>query len=248
MATKKKKTLGRSFLKGEVKLAEIHALTKEFKDAAHLFAEDMMEEDGDYDVQVVDGDLHVKGDLETFEHGLCGLIVKGNLVVDGLFAETDDPATGVFVLGNLTAARVVTNGTLGVKGTLTATEALVGFYNDYSATIKKDVVTPLFNPENHYFDIGGKLKAKVVIGYGAEYRVPKAMKKDVEKLIPKDLTSLLSADVLAGEEMNNEAFRKAVYLGTPFLAAAPKPKAKASPKAKAKASASPGSAPKRARR
>lgn len=217
-------TLGRSFLKGEVTLEEIRQLTKDFDEAEPLFDDEMM--DGtDYDVRVVDGDLHVEGDLRTFEHDLCGLVVTGNLTVDGLFADTDDPATGVFVLGDMTAARVVTNGSLGVKGSLTATEVLVGFYNDYGAEVGKDVVTPFFAPENHHFEIGGTLKAKAVVGHAAEFRIPKAMKADAEKLKPKNLYELLVPEVLEGDpehpekaEVDNAALRKRVLAGQPIIA------------------------------
>lgn len=227
------KPLGRSFLAGEVTLEEVRKLTKAWNDAAPLFDDEMM--DGSiYDVQVVDGDLHVKGDLRTFEHELCGLVVTGDLTVDGLYAETDDPACGVFVLGDMKAARVVTNGTLGVKGTLTATEACVGFYNDYGASIGKDLVTPLFAPENHHFDIKGKLRASHVVGYGAEYRVPKAMKAAAEKLMPKRLSDLLVPDVLEGEdgddeqaELDNTKLRERVRAGKPVLKAPPPARAKA---------------------
>lgn len=216
-------TLGRSFLKGEVTLDEIRKLTKGFEDAEPLFDDEMMD-GSEYDVRVIDGDLHVKGDLRTFEHDLCGLVVRGNLTVDGLFADTDDPATGVFVLGDMTAARVVTNGTLGVKGTLTATEALVGFYNDYAAEIGKDVITPLFHPENHHFEIGGKLKANVVVGHGAEFRVPKTLKAGAEKLKPKNLYELFVPEVIEGDsehpqdaEIDSSALRKRVLAGQPIF-------------------------------
>lgn len=133
MGAKKKaasKPFGRSWLKEAVTLDEIRKLTKAWKDAVPLFDDERMD-GSEYDVQVVDGALHVKGDLRTFEHNLCGLVITGDLIVDGLYAETDDPACGVFVLGNMKAAGVVTTGTLGVKGSLTVTEACLGFYNDY---------------------------------------------------------------------------------------------------------------------
>jgi hypothetical protein len=217
--------MARSWLRKEITLDEIRKLTKPWKDAAPLFDDDMM--DGSiYDVHVVDGDLHVKGDLRTFKQKLCGLVVTGDLIVDGLYAETDDPACGVFVHGNMKAARVVTTGTLGVKGSLTATEACVGFYNDYSATIGKDLITPLFAPENHHFEIKGKLRAKLVVGYGAEYRVPTALKAAAKKLMPKKLSAVLVPEVLSGEdsdeeeaEVNATKLRERVFAGKPVLKA-----------------------------
>lgn len=230
MGAKKKaasKPLGRSWLKGDVTLEEVRKLTKAWKDAAPLFDDEMM--DGCiYDVQVVDGDLDVKGDLRTFQRNLCGLVVTGNLTVEGLYAETDDPACGVFVLGNMKAARVVTTGTLGVKGSLTVTEACIGFYNDYGATIGKDLITPLFAPENHHFEIKGKLRATHVVGHGAEYRVPKTMKAAATKLMPKKLSQVLVPDVLDGEdtdeeeaELDDTKLRERVFAGKPVLVTKP---------------------------
>lgn len=216
-----KPKLGRSWQAEEVTIEEIRALTEGFADAAPLFEDDMV--DGAvYDIVVVDGDLHVDGDLDTFKHGLMGLVVRGSLRVEGLYEDTDDPACGVFVLGDMTARRVITTGTLGVAGSLTATEALVGFYNDYGATIGKDVVTPLFHPENHHFEIRGSLEAKAVVGYGAEYRVPAALRARVQALVPKNLREVLVDEVLRGEadeeiELDNTKLRERVAKGLPVL-------------------------------
>lgn len=212
--------LGRSYLAGEVTLDEIRSLTKKFTEAAPLFTDEMMD-GSEYDVQVVDGDLHVSGDLNTFAHKLVGLVVCGRLTVDGLYTDTDDPACGVFVLGDMQAARVITTGSLGVAGSLTATEALVGFYNDYGAFVGKDVKTPLFHPENHHFQIGGKLEVEHVVGYGAEYRVPKQLTKQVLAAIPKNLRAVLVDALVQGDddnqELDSEALRRRVREGKPVL-------------------------------
>lgn len=209
---------GRSFLRGEVTLGEIRALTRGFAEAGPLFADDMM--DGSrHDVVVVDGDLHVPGDLRTFAHKLVGLVVCGSLTVDGLYADTDDPACGVFVLGDMRVGRAITTGSLGVRGSLTASEALVGDYNDYSAWIGGDVHTPLFVPENHYFNIGGRLEAGVVVGYGAAHRVPKALRGRVEALIPKRLRDVLVDAVLQDgeDELDAVGLRERVRENLPVL-------------------------------
>lgn len=221
MSDTKTPKFGRSWQAEEVTIEEIRELTARFGDAAPLFEDDMVD-GADYDIVVVDGDLHVDGDLDTFERGLMGLVVRGSLTVEGLFADTDDPACGVFVLGDMRARRVITTGTLGVAGSLTATEVLVGFYNDYGATIGKDVVTPLFHPENHHFDIRGSLEAKAVVGYGAEYRVPAALKARVQSLVPKRLREILVDEVLRGEaddeiELDNTKLRERVAKGLPVL-------------------------------
>jgi len=209
--------MARSWLRKEITLDEIRKLTKPWKDAAPLFDDEMM--DGcEYDVQVVDGDLHVEN-LKTFEQNLCGLVVTGDLIIDGLYEDTDDPACGVFVLGDMKVGRLVTTGTLGVKGSLTASEACVGFYNDYGATIGKDLITPLFAPENHHFDIQAELRATHVIGYGAEYRVPKALQPAAKKLMPETPSTILVPEALDEEEVSNTKLRELVFAGKPVLRA-----------------------------
>lgn len=219
--TDTKPKLGRSLQAEEVTLEEIRELTQRFDEAAPLFDDDMVD-GAEYDIVVVDGDLHVDGDLRTFDHGLMGLVVRGSLTVEGLYEDTDDPACGVFVLGDMKAQRVITTGSLGVAGSLTVTEALIGFYNDYGAMIGKDVMTPLFHPENHYFDIRGNLEAKAVVGRGAQFRVPAALKARVEGLVPKNLRELLVDEVLRGEaddeiELDDSKLRARVAKGLPVL-------------------------------
>lgn len=64
-----------------------------------------------YRVLEVDGDLHVRGDLSTFARRLVGLVVHGDLIVDGTFADNDDPRTFTLVEGELRARSIVTSGT-----------------------------------------------------------------------------------------------------------------------------------------
>lgn len=216
-APKKNVRLGRSLLAGETSLPEIRELTKRFSDARRLFGDDMM--DGcEYDVQVVDGDLSVAGSLATWEHDLVGLVVTGSLSVKGTFADTGDPASGVFVYGDMTAARVVTTGSLGVGGSLVATEAVVGFYNDYGASIVGDLRAPLFCPENHFFSIGGDLLVEAVVGEGAEHRVPSHLAGRVLQRVPRSLRSVLIDDVVrcrtdGSEGLDAEALRRRVCAG-----------------------------------
>ena len=215
---------GRSWKRGEVTLPEVRELVAQFEHADTLFDDDMME-GCVYDVVVVDGGLDVPGDLSTWNERLVGLVVRGDLTVGGLYTDTDDPATGVYVLGDMRADRVITTGALGVKGSLTVTGALVGFYNDYSAQVHGDVRTPCFYPENHHFEIGGDLEAPVVLGYGASYRVPKRLKARAAELDPARYRTVLLSDVLIpreddGEEaeLDYDAFKTRVRAGLPFFA------------------------------
>lgn len=212
----------RSWLEDEVGIDEIRTLTAEFRESRGLFRDDVI--DGSiYDIVVVDGDLHVDGDLRVVARQWMGLVVRGALTVDGLFVDSDHPATGVFVLGDMRAGSVVTSGVLGVRGSLTVTGPLLGFYNDYGATIGGDLVTPLLHPENHHFTIGGRLEAKAVVGRNAEHRVSgKVTKDDVKARFPKDLLAILVEDVVRGElveeqELDDAKLKKRVLEGLPVL-------------------------------
>jgi hypothetical protein len=59
---------------------------------------DMLKDVGIYRVLEVDGDVHVRGDLDTMKARLGGLIVHGDLVVDGVFHDY-----GASLYGKVTA-------------------------------------------------------------------------------------------------------------------------------------------------
>lgn len=162
---------GRSLLRGETTLEELRTLTTIFEDAAPLLDDDLI--DAAYDAIVVDGDLRLPA-LDTFEAGLCILVVTGDLLIDGAYSDHDDPATGVFVLGNMRAGSVWTAGTLGVQGELQVARTLAGFYNDYSANLLGPVRAGVFWPENHWFDLRSEPAFDVVLGQQSHYRVPDA--------------------------------------------------------------------------
>ncbi|WP_431781483.1 hypothetical protein [Streptomyces chumphonensis] len=115
------------------------------------------------DVWVADGDLHVPGDLDLTRERVHFLAVLGDLTVDGVYRDSDDPESLLLVTGAMRARDVVTAGWLDVYGDLT-TDRLVGDYNDCSARVDGDVRARLFYGENHHFTIGGALLADTVIG------------------------------------------------------------------------------------
>jgi hypothetical protein len=234
MATRKKGLPGRSWLRGEVTLDEVRALVAAFKPAGEVLFEDELLQGREYDVLVVDGPLHVKGDFDSFAQGLVGLVVRGDFTVDGLYEETDDPATGVFVLGDMRAGRVVTTGALCVKGSLTVEGALVGFYNDWSATIGGDLRAACFVPENHFFRVGGRISVGVVVGRGATFRVPENRRASLAPLEPEASAQVLVDEVLEpGEEdedppeFDYDSFKARVRKGLPVLRAGAAPQAPA---------------------
>lgn len=153
---------GRSWAKNEITLREIATLLEPFG-GTDLFTEQQM--DGSiYDILVVDGDLSVPGNLVTFKEQLTGLIVLGNLKIGGRYEDCDDPNTGVFVKGNMSATSVITTGELVVLGDLDAGEALIGSYNDFGARVRGNVSAKLFVPEQHCFELRGKVSFDVVLG------------------------------------------------------------------------------------
>jgi hypothetical protein len=193
------KRLGRSLRAGDVEQGELRGLTACFRTAKPLFKADMSTLS--YDTVVVDHDLVIRGDFDTAAHKLCRLIVRGSLRVSGLYRDHDDPSTGVFVLGNMEAGRVITNGTLAVAKDLVARDALVGLHNDHSAEIHGNVVTKLFVPENHFFAIGGKLRAEVVLGEDADCQVlPPRLGKTIHPVPDDEVHAVVVREVLDIEE------------------------------------------------
>ena len=218
MATRK---LGRSLLAGETTVAELRALTKGFTAAKHYLTDELTT--FATDSVVVDGDLRLAA-LDTFEEGVCCLVVTGDLVVDGLYQDRDYPQTAVFVLGHFTASNAITAGALGVAGNLTVEDTLVGYYNDHAAEVKGTLTARTFVPENHHFSIGVALSCEHLLGRNAHYRIKVKGKKPapVDELAMKALLVPEVLDVL-GEgdqlEINLEdaVLRKRVRDGLPIL-------------------------------
>jgi len=115
------------------------------------------------EVFVVDGDLDLPGDLDLFAEGAYLLVVLGNLSVGGVYRDYDDPESFLFVTGDMRARDVITAGWLEVRGSLT-TGRLIGDYNDCGARIDGDVRAELFYGEEHHFNIGGELRADIIVG------------------------------------------------------------------------------------
>ncbi len=170
---------GRSYVRGETSISELRALTAGFEYADALIDDDLCGEG--YDAVLVEGDLHLPR-LELGE-GVALLVVTGNLTVDGACVTTDDPATGLYVLGNFSAGSVLTAGMLGVGGDLKVARTLAGYYNDFSAIVKGTTRAAVFYPENHSFDFVGAPHFDQVLGKAAGYRVPSAWSGQVQETL-----------------------------------------------------------------
>ncbi|MEU9620601.1 hypothetical protein ACIQWV_32795 [Streptomyces sp. NPDC098085] len=155
-----------SYKRNQVSRAEVLTAISGFHDEYKIKrVTAALDEIDDYtaDVWFVDGDLHIPGDLELAHECAYLLIVLGDLVVDGVYGDSDDPESFLLVTGNMRVRDVVTAGWLEVHGDL-STDRLIGDYNDCGADIGGDVHAQLFYGEVHHFTIGGALNANAVIG------------------------------------------------------------------------------------
>jgi hypothetical protein len=207
-------------------VAELSALTQGFKSGPDYIDDELT--DYAYDSVIVDGDLVIDGDLNTFKAGLCRLVVTGSLRVAGLYHDYSDPETAVFVLGDFEAGRVITSGALAVAGDVTVRGALVGDYNDHSAELHGDVRARLFIPENHFFTIRKTLTVEHVLGGGAQHRVPPELKAAAMPVDDERLRDLVVPEVLDSDDkddpeaevwLDHTEVRKRVMAGAPLLKA-----------------------------
>jgi hypothetical protein len=157
----------RSFVRGQVEREELRAAAARCRGARmrerlREALDDLDPAEGD--VQIVDGDLHVPGDLDLHERHLRLLLVTGRLVVEGALTDSDDPASFLIVGGAVTARDMVTSGWLDVGGDLEVAGSLVGDYDDGEAQIAGDVRTFFFYPEEHRFEVSGGFRAEVAVG------------------------------------------------------------------------------------
>ncbi|MEU5164002.1 hypothetical protein AB0G74_30910 [Streptomyces sp. NPDC020875] len=159
-------TSARSYRRNQISRAKAAAAIGRFRDGYKIrrLTEALDEfEDHIGDLRLVEGDLRISGDLDLTRERVGLLMVLGDLVVDGAYADSDDPESFLLVTGDMRARDVVTAGWLEVHGDL-STGCLIGDYNDCSASIGGDVSARLFYGEEHHFTIGGALGADAVIG------------------------------------------------------------------------------------
>jgi len=169
------------------------------------------------DVFLYEGDLHVTGDFDTMDLGVLVLVVTGDLIVSGCYGDYDDPQSHVIVKGSLHARDVWTSGFLTVLKDLDVANAVVGDYNDCDTVVGGDVRCRFFFPEEHYFTVGGALRAAHFAG-NTEYRVISS-----EKYIGmtcSEFTSLYGTDLVAEDSdpsstyfIDFDKLRKGVHEG-----------------------------------
>lgn len=219
--TKTLQGVGRSVLNQEVEHDELLALTARFAAAKSMFTDDIYS--WVYDTRLVEGDLVVDGPLSLFGERVAALVVTGRLVVRGLYSDTDDPASGTFVLGDMEAADVLTAGTLNVAGSLTVHGGLVGDYNHYGAEVYGETRARFLHTEHHWFTFHGPVHIEHVLDR------PRGKWPPTSQLIETPPTAyralvvpevFRSADVEDDElEIDHRALMKRLSSGAPILRA-----------------------------
>ncbi|MBW1298473.1 hypothetical protein [Aquimarina litoralis] len=143
------------------------------------------------------GDFSVQGNLDLFRSGISGLIVEGNLVVNGKVITYDDPETFLLVTGNLTINSLKNSGMLEVGGDLNANEFIIGDYNHGFVSVHRNAKTPFFYPEEHFFTIHGSIDFNYALGNS--YRLNNNQNPEVFKIYKMkldDALALFHEDVL----------------------------------------------------
>ena len=154
----------RSFRRGSLTTEDLQAMARlshPSNDALEM-ATNMSSYDGD--AFLWQGELTVDGDFNTRDVDLAWLVVRGSLVVRGLYQDNcDDGPDLVAITGDLIADDVVTAGHLTVHGDVRVSGTIVGDYNDGSTRITGDLKARLFVPADHAFDVQGCIESDYVV-------------------------------------------------------------------------------------
>lgn len=97
--------------------------------------------EGDSTIRIHEGDLHIEGNLDND----ALLVVRGNLVVDGMYDDYRSDIGVLVVLGDMQVRDVYSWGAMYVQGDLAATGLLMTVYNDFT------------------FEVDGKLDARALV-------------------------------------------------------------------------------------
>jgi len=174
------------------------------------------------------GDLRVPGDLVIPLHddGPFHLVVLGDLLVDGRYADCDDPACSVLVTGSMRAQVVVTNGRLEVGGDLTA-DLVLGDYNDHLCQIGGTLRCRVFFPEEHFFEAGsaeidlplGLTNHRLELADGGELVcADEAIEEDPDTGDERELyafyRSLFAEELVSADEVHEDGSVFDVYVST----------------------------------
>ena len=122
---------------------------------------------------LVQGPAHVAGDFildhtADGDEGADGLIVEGDLVIDGALVNRDsDNGPCLVVTGNVRAKNVIAGGAeIVILGELIVENVIFGFYNHGSITVHGATKARAIITEYHAFDLRGPVDGVTVSGRG----------------------------------------------------------------------------------
>lgn len=116
-------------------------------------------------IRVVEGDLRITGNLRLdWDQGLGadGMIVTGNLDVDGAIVNAGMNGGPFLLVAGTTAARAIVGGgaELRFEGDAKVAEIVIGHYNDGVLAFGADLVAPVVVTMDHDLQIHGRLDGR----------------------------------------------------------------------------------------
>lgn len=179
---------------------------------------------------VANGDLSINGDLqldyedntwasdsltwrkslnidddETLKnnYGIRGVIVTGNLTVNGTIKNSDmESGAFLMVMGNVAAHKLVAGGAhMQINGKATIRDYAYGHYNDGSIQISGDLSVPIFINDDHDFGIKSLINNQ--FSFNSNNYIVDSEDDDGTPIIPKKLRALLKDDLLDWSDLTS---------------------------------------------
>ncbi|GAA4278308.1 hypothetical protein [Aquimarina mytili] len=156
------------------------------------------------------GDLEINEDLSLFKAKIDGLIIEGNLTINGTLQTYSYPETFLLVTGELTVDFLKNSGMLEVGRNLTSNRAIIGDYNHGFVSVHGAAKTHFFYPEQHFFSIHGAINFDYALGdsYGLNdnqnpeiFKINQMELDDVLTLFHEEVIQLIDPDFF---ELKNE--------------------------------------------
>lgn len=184
------------------------------------------------DLVVHDGDLTLD-QLQTGKRPFLGLlIVRGDLIVEGLYRDCLDPESTVIVTGDLRAERLISEGFLEVHGSVLVEREALWRDNDGCAEIFGDLRAAFLFTKYHAVKVHGRVLAPLVLGDDDRFESKSAYAfvEETDDEHKADLLAVLPRKALAIEGstkgdpddwcidyVRDEVLAKLVAAGTPIL-------------------------------
>jgi Leucine-rich repeat (LRR) protein/predicted DNA-binding WGR domain protein len=132
------------------------------------YIDGLYDDGGNY--MLYEGDVTFDGVLDMHKHcaaaenDIYGIIVQGNLTVNGVIYQPDmDHGQTLLVTGNLHAKSINKGGAeFYIKGNVTVEQTIYGYYNHGKLTVEGDTQAVAIFPDDHYFKFGGSVSGTVI--------------------------------------------------------------------------------------